>query len=202
MHYRDRLEHIHNIVQPADLGLGLRWVLGVHEHLGGILQDDRLIRSDEEPQEPRSQVLQGLFPFVRDRVIFAFEDSFDGFHRFPEAAPDVLVLLELPYDLQALEDIDDVVDPAPLDIELPRGLVQLDHDAVPALEALDELPAELLEALGLAIVAEDAPPQVLLALFFGILSVLRDNKDGPPLFEELRDGLLELLVVLLRGWRV
>ena len=164
LHDSDRLEHVHDVVQPADLGLDQHRVLGVHQHPRHAFQDDGLLGGEEDAQEAGSQVLERLLPLVGDRLRLAELGGLDGLDRLPQPAPDVLVLLDLPDHLQALEDVDDVVDPAPLDLELPRGLVQLDHDAVPALEARDELAAELREALGLAVVAEDLPPEVLLPL--------------------------------------
>lgn len=99
LHYRYRFEHIDNIVQPADLCLDLRWILGVHQHLRGVLQSHWLFRTDEEAQESGSQVFQRLFALAGHCVLLTFLDGFDGFHRLFEAPPDVLILLELPYDL-------------------------------------------------------------------------------------------------------
>lgn len=71
-----------------------------------------------------------------------------------ESPPNIIIFRCFFDHLQTLENVDDVVDPSPLDLQLDRHLVKFQHDAVSSFKILDELFAELLKALLLAIVVE------------------------------------------------
>lgn len=71
-----------------------------------------------------------------------------------ESPPNIIIFRCFFDHLQTLENVDDVVDPSPLDLQLDRDLVKFQHDAVSPLKIIDELFAEFLKALLLAIVVE------------------------------------------------
>ena len=71
-----------------------------------------------------------------------------------ESPPNIIIFRCFFDHLQTLKNVDDVVDPSPLDLQLDRDLVKFKHDAVFPLKVLYELFAEFLKALLLAIVAE------------------------------------------------
>lgn len=71
-----------------------------------------------------------------------------------ESPPNIIIFRCFFDHLQTLENVDNVVDPSPLDLQLDRDLVKLQHDAVSPFKIIDELFAEFLKALLLAIVVE------------------------------------------------
>lgn len=99
-----------------------------------------------------------------------------------ESPPNIIIFRCFFDHLQTLKNVDDVIDPSPLDLQLDRDLVKFQHDAVLPLKILDKLFAEFLKALLLAIVAEYLLLEHLLpgelkhpAVIFGA----GDHEDGP-----------------------
>lgn len=80
------------------------------------------------------------------------KDSGDGLEGLLESPPNIIVLGSLSNHLEAFKDVNDVVDTSSLNFELVGNLVQFEGDFLPPLEVLDELSAEFLQALFLAIV--------------------------------------------------
>jgi hypothetical protein len=183
LHQSDGLEHVDDVVQPPDLRLYQRRVLSVDQDLRSLLQRNRSAGEDEDLEEARRQVLERLLLLGGEinEVAAVLSDGVDGAHCLLEAAPNIIILGGLFDHLQALEDVHNVVDASALDLQLQRDAVELQNDAVPALEALDELLAELLQTLLLAVVAEDLllelllPREVVVAL---LRTALADCEDG------------------------
>lgn len=85
-----------------------------------------------------------------------------------ETPPNILVLGGLFDDLQALEDVDDVVDAPPLHIQVDLHLVQLQYHLALALVVFDELLAEGLQAPLFPVEGQDLQLEGL-QLFLGVL---------------------------------
>ena len=114
-----------------------------------------------------------------------------------ESPPNIIIFRCFFDHLQTLENVDDVIDPSSLHLELHRNLVQLEHDAISSLKILDKLFAEFLNALFLAIVVEYLLLEHLLPreLKHPVVSLAAvDDKDGLFVGNECIDDVSMMIV--------
>ena len=77
------------------------------------------------------------------------------FYGLVESPPNICVFRLFFDDLQTFVNIDDIVDPASLDLQLGGDLVEFEGGLATAFQFVDEASAEFFEALFFAIVGED-----------------------------------------------